>query len=213
MQQQSLSPVLVQLEAINVRIHERDILKDIYFHLHAKEIVTLIGPNGAGKSTFVKILLGIQKASSGQVKRAQKLKMAYVPQKFNPSHSLPLRAQDLLDLEQCDASIRKEIYQDIGINKLLNTQVQRLSGGERQRVALGRAIVRDAKLFLLDEPLSETIQHDPAYLALFGQQRAYYQHHHDHCAHGDHTQTCPAPECASGTCQHLPSLHPHRQDK
>ena len=44
--------------------------------------------------------------------------MAYVPQKFNPSHSLPLRVQDLLDLEKCSPALRQEIIQDTGIAKL-----------------------------------------------------------------------------------------------
>ncbi|MEG0489017.1 MAG: ATP-binding cassette domain-containing protein, partial [Acinetobacter sp.] len=59
--EQGLSPTLVQLQHINVRIDERDILKNIDFSLQAKEIVTLIGPNGAGKSTLIKVLLGILK--------------------------------------------------------------------------------------------------------------------------------------------------------
>ena len=100
MSQQSLnaSP-LIQLSKIWVNIDDRDILKAIDFSLQEKEIVTLIGPNGAGKSTLIKVMLGIVKPKSGEIKTARKLKFSYVPQKFNPSHSLPLRVKDLLALE------------------------------------------------------------------------------------------------------------------
>ncbi|MBL8323102.1 MAG: ATP-binding cassette domain-containing protein, partial [Acinetobacter sp.] len=90
--QQALNAAgLIELKNIHVRIDQRDILKNIDFTLHEREIVTLIGPNGAGKSTLIKVLLGILKPSSGQIISAKKLKFSYVPQKFNPSHSLPLR--------------------------------------------------------------------------------------------------------------------------
>ena len=91
---------LIALDKISVRIDEIDILKNVDFTLHEQEIVTLIGPNGAGKSTLIKVLLGIVKANSRKVLSQQKLKFSYVPQKFNPSHSLPLRVQDLLALEK-----------------------------------------------------------------------------------------------------------------
>jgi ABC-type Mn/Zn transport systems, ATPase component len=58
---------IVALEHVHVRIDERDILKNVDFALHEKEIVTLIGPNGAGKSTLIKVLLGIVKPVSGKV--------------------------------------------------------------------------------------------------------------------------------------------------
>ena len=86
---------LIELRDIGVRIDQRDILKHVDFSLHQQEIVTLIGPNGAGKSTLIKVLLGIVKAQSGQVLTQIKLKFSYVPQNFNPSHSLPLRVCDL----------------------------------------------------------------------------------------------------------------------
>lgn len=105
--------------------------------------MSLIGPNGAGKSTLIKVLLGILQPSSGRVIHNKKLKMAYVPQKFNPSHSLPLRVQDLLDLEKCNPALRQEIIQDTGISKLQQSKVQQLSGGERQRVLLARALLHD----------------------------------------------------------------------
>ncbi|MFM6959285.1 MAG: ATP-binding cassette domain-containing protein, partial [Acinetobacter sp.] len=122
-QHTSVSTPLIQLENISVRRDERDILRNIDFALQAKEIVTLIGPNGAGKSTLIKVLLGIMSPNKGKVHFSKKLKLAYVPQKFNPSASLPLRVQDLLDLEICAADLREEISRDTGIQKLLSSKV------------------------------------------------------------------------------------------
>ena len=73
MLEQGLTPPLVQLNQINVRIDERDILKNVDFSIHENEIVTLIGPNGAGKSTLIKVILGITKPSSGQIQNKKSL--------------------------------------------------------------------------------------------------------------------------------------------
>lgn len=255
MPSQTLSPaVLAELIGVYVRIDEREILKNVDFALHRGEIVTLIGPNGAGKSTLIKVLLGIVKPSAGKIKTENKLKFSYVPQKFNPSHSLPLRVCDLLALEKCDASIKEEIIRDTGIAKLQLSKVQQLSGGERQRVLLARALLRRPDILVLDEPmqgldiqseaelydyvrslpekygcailmvshdlqwvmqgtsrvvclnkhiccsgLPENVQQHPEYQAIFGTNRVFYQHHHDHCAHGD----------SATPCQHDPRPHIH----
>ena len=242
---------LVELRQVNVNFDQKQILKAIDLHIYPQEILTLVGPNGAGKSTLIKILLGIIKPTSGEIVTASGLRLAYVPQRFHPSNSLPLRVKDLLDLEPCPKAHKEEIIQDTGIAKLQHHDVHSLSGGERQRVLLARALLRRPQLLVLDEPMQgldiqseeelyayvrtlparfgcailivshdlqwvmqgtqrvvclnhhicctgtpENIQQHPEYVAIFGQQRVLYQHHH-HCGHGDHAEPCI----------HIP--HPH----
>ncbi len=147
------SSTLVQLNQISLSFDQRAILKDIDLSIAPNEIVSLIGPNGAGKSSLVKILLGIQAPQQGTITRKARLKMGYVPQRFNPSPSLPLRVTDLLESKSFKPALLKQIIAETGITHLLQRQVQQLSGGERQRVLLARALLKQPELLVLDEPM------------------------------------------------------------
>ena len=144
-------------------------LSDLSLQITDHEFVTLVGPSGCGKSTTLNILAGLEDASAGLVYIDNKVvndvpsgkrDIAMVFQSYalyphmnvrdNMGFGLKVRGMKKAEIDQRVS----EAAQILGIEALLNRRPRELSGGQRQRVALGRAITRNPKVFLLDEPLS-----------------------------------------------------------
>jgi multiple sugar transport system ATP-binding protein len=133
------------------------------------EFMVLVGPSGSGKSTALRILAGLEDATSGTVRIGERVvndvepkdrDVAMVFQSYalyphmtvQDNIGFPLRMR-----REQKASIRERVHRTAGrldIDGLLERRPRHLSGGQRQRVALGRAIVRDPQAYLMDEPLS-----------------------------------------------------------
>jgi multiple sugar transport system ATP-binding protein len=144
-------------------------VEDFNLHIADKEFIVFVGPSGCGKSTTLRMIAGLEDISKGDFfidgKRVNDVApkdrdIAMVFQNYalyphmtvydNMAFGLKLRkfAKDEIDRRV------KEAAKILGLEAYLTRKPKALSGGQRQRVALGRAIVRDAKVFLMDEPLS-----------------------------------------------------------
>jgi ABC-type sugar transport system ATPase subunit len=144
-------------------------LRHVSFEVQDGEFCILLGPSGCGKSTILRLIAGLEKPTGGEIsidaERVDHLAprdrdIAFVFQSYalyphmtvfdNLAFSLRMRGMSSRDIE---AKV-KDAAQLLEIDNLLDRRPQALSGGQRQRVALGRAIVRQPKIFLFDEPLS-----------------------------------------------------------
>jgi multiple sugar transport system ATP-binding protein len=144
-------------------------VKDFNLRVADKEFIVFVGPSGCGKSTTLRMIAGLEDISQGDLyidgKRVNDVPpkdrdIAMVFQNYalyphmsvydNMAFGLKLRKTPKAEIKQKV----NEAARILGLEELLNRKPKALSGGQRQRVALGRAIVRDAKVFLMDEPLS-----------------------------------------------------------
>ncbi|GHO43837.1 ABC transporter ATP-binding protein [Ktedonospora formicarum] len=159
----------VQFENIYKRFGKVEVVHDVSFDIKDKEFMVLVGPSGCGKSTCLRMVAGLEEPSEGQIYIGDRMvngvdpkdrDIAMVFQNYalyphmtvfdNMAFGLKLRhfpkAQIQKRVEEAAATL--------GLENLLKRKPKELSGGQRQRVALGRAIVREAQVFLMDEPLS-----------------------------------------------------------
>lgn len=160
--------IVLKAEDITAGYGEADILENVHVRVRNEEIVSVIGPNGAGKSTLLKTLFGILEPKRGNVTlkgeditglkpdRVVRRGMSYVPQVDNVFPSLSIRENLEMGafIRNDDYSPRlDEVYDLFPILKQRTKQkVGHLSGGQRQMVAMGRALMLDPQVLLLDEP-------------------------------------------------------------
>ena len=165
------------VEEVSVSLGGRQILTDVSFTIGAGQFTGLIGPNGAGKTTLLRVILGLQRPSSGTVavlgqpRSRRNSAIGYVPQKVLLDSDLPMRAKDLVALGidgnrfgiPLPSKSRSEAVRDmlhaVDADRFADARVGNLSGGEQQRVLIAHALISRPKLLLLDEPLANLDLH------------------------------------------------------
>ncbi len=147
--------IILSLKNIDLKINNRQILKNINLELKKGQITTLIGPNGGGKTSIARIIISALKPSTGLVSYNKKITIGYMPQKITIDRIIPLRVIDFLSLSTDKIIIddlSKELISRLGLENLLNHQIHDLSGGQMQKVIFLKSIINNPQLLVLDEP-------------------------------------------------------------
>ncbi|MFV2089327.1 MAG: ABC transporter ATP-binding protein [Pseudomonadales bacterium] len=159
----------IRIDNLSKSFGQTQAVRDVNLVIHEGEFLSLLGPSGCGKTTLLRMIAGLEKVSSGSIYFGDELvndlqpgdrNIAMVFQNYalyphfnvfkNIGYGLKVRKVPKSEIRRRVHEVAKILE----IDHLLDRKPRQLSGGQRQRVALGRAIVRDPFLFLMDEPLS-----------------------------------------------------------
>ncbi len=162
---------MASLDLINVQksFGPVKILHDISIGLQNGEFLVLVGPSGCGKSTLMNIIAGLEEPSGGLLRlegrditnvapAERNISMVFQSYALYPNMTVAQNIEFPLEMRKVDKASRAERVKSVSkllqIEHLLERKPRQLSGGQRQRVAIGRALAREPKLYLFDEPLS-----------------------------------------------------------
>jgi zinc transport system ATP-binding protein len=159
---------LFEMHSLSASYGANTVLQDIDFRVNENDFIGVIGPNGGGKTTLLKIILGLLKPAKGELVFNSELldgnRIGYLPQMSTGDINYPVTVNDIILsglmirkglISRMSASDRikaSTVIEELGLTGMAKSTLNELSGGQMQRVFLGRAIIGDPKLLLLDEP-------------------------------------------------------------
>ncbi|MCX8175640.1 MAG: ABC transporter ATP-binding protein [Candidatus Bathyarchaeota archaeon] len=159
---------IVSLENVSVHFNSIPVLEDITLSIMQNDFLAIIGPNGGGKTTLLKVILGLVKPSKGKVKvfggspeKGRKF-IGYLPQYAFLNQNFPISVFEVVLMGRYRGVFQGFSDEDktavinalkiVGMLKFKDRRINELSGGQLQRVFIARAVVKEPKLLLLDEP-------------------------------------------------------------
>lgn len=162
----------LHVEDLTVSYDSKPALWDIDVDIPPGVMAAIVGPNGAGKSTFIKSVLGLVRPTAGHVSifgqpyGAQRRRVGYVPQRSSVDWDFPTTALDVVTmglygrlgwLRRPGRAERDQAFkalEQVAMQDFADRQISQLSGGQQQRVFLARALVQEADIYFLDEPMA-----------------------------------------------------------
>ncbi len=160
----------IEIDDLTVAYHERPVLWDIDLTVREGALTAVVGPNGAGKTTLIKSVIDLVPVAAGRIRvlgRAYgeaRREVAYVPQRGSVDWDFPTSVIDVVLMGSYGALgwIRRpgakeraqalQALEQVGMEAFQDRQISQLSGGQQQRVFLARALIQNARLYLMDEP-------------------------------------------------------------
>lgn len=161
---------LITLTDVSAAYEDKKVLHDINLTIYEHDFLGIIGPNGGGKTTLIKLILGLLKPLSGEIRffrtgqPVSNLSMGYLPQYSSIDKKFPISVEEVIlsGLNSRRSLIRRftgeekekaaHIVSRMGLDGLNKRHIGQLSGGQLQRALLGRAVISDPRVVILDEP-------------------------------------------------------------
>ena len=161
---------IIQLKGIYAAYDQKQVLEDVNLTVYEKDFLGIIGPNGGGKTTLMKVILGLLKPTAGSVSffqngnKKEEITMGYLPQYNSIDKKFPISVYEVVlsGLNRQKSLFRsfskeqhkkvREVIAQMGLEGLEDRAIGQLSGGQLQRALLGRALVSNPQVIILDEP-------------------------------------------------------------
>lgn len=152
---------MIEAKNLTKRFGNQLVFQDVNFKINQGDFLSLIGPNGSGKTTLVKILMGLEPKTSGELNFNHKQTIGYVPQFRNIDNDYPLSIEAFIRLNlkftlsptkrHENDQLIQEILEKTGLTDLKDRPLGLASGGEKQKAYLAQALLNDPKILILDE--------------------------------------------------------------
>ena len=161
---------IIEIQNLNFSYNNQFALRDVNLSVNHGDFVAMIGPNGGGKTTLLKLMLGLLKADSGEMRIFNRPpqdvshRIGYVPQDVHINQDFPISALDVVLMgtlrpgkgwsrhSHQDRRAALNALEQVEMKKFRDHRIGELSGGQKQRVFVARALVTDPELLFLDEP-------------------------------------------------------------